>query len=163
MVTYKLLDKMDSAVHNNPTNFERQVTTMEMLVLLCADYANIAEGGKLNVMGIFRNIRSASFPARHPEMHLIIKLSVSPAEYGQTRKLTVKLMDDDATTELVNFSRDIEIPQTVGRQKPEINQILKLRDIMFPKPGTYQFSVLVDNDEKGTLPIEVELLNAIGE
>ena len=162
MVPYKLFDKMDFVTHNN-TRLNRQVTTMDLLVLLSADYANIAEGGKLNAMGIFRNIYSSSFPTRHPEMHLIIKLSVSPAEYGQTRKLAVKLMDDDATTELVNFSRDIEIPQTVGRQKHEINQILKLRDIVFPKPGTYQFSVLVDNDEKGTLPIEVELLNAIWE
>ncbi len=143
-------------MHTN-TRLNRQVTIMDLLVLLSADYANIAEGGKLNVMGIFRNIYSTSFPARHPEMHLIIKMRASPAEYGQTRKITIKLMDDDAKTELVNFSRNIEIPRPVGRQQPEINQILKLRDIVFPEPGTYQFSVLVDNDEKGTLPIELEL------
>ena len=37
---------------------------MELLTILAADYANIAEGGKLNVMGIFRNIYAATFPAR---------------------------------------------------------------------------------------------------
>lgn len=130
---------------------------MECLVFESADYANVAEGGKLNIMGIFRNIYSSNFPTRHPEMHLIIKLRASPAEYGQTRKLTIKLMDEDAKIELVNFSRDIVVPPPVGRQQPEINQILKIRDIIFPEPGTYQFSVLIDNDEKGTLPIEVEL------
>jgi len=130
---------------------------MELLVLLSADYANIAEGGKLNVMGIFSNMYSSTFPTRHPEMHLVIRLRPSPAEYGQTRKLTVKLIDEDGKTELLNFSRDIEIPHPTGKQHPEINQILRLRDLVFPQPGTYLFSVLVDNDEKGTLPIEVGL------
>ena len=157
MVTYKLLDRMAFVMYDN-TWLNRQVKTMDVLLLLSADYANIAEGGKLNVMGIFRNIRSSAFPARHSEMHLIVKLRPSPAEYGQTRKLTIKLMDEDGKSELVNFSRDIEIPHPAGKQRFEINQILRLRDIVFPEPGTYQFSVLVDNDEKGTLPIEVELL-----
>lgn len=155
MVTYKLLDKMDFVMHNN-IRLNKLVETMDLLVLLSADYANIAEGGKLNVMGIFRNIRSSTFPVRHPEMHLVVKLRASPAEYGQTRKLTIKLMDDDAK-EMMNFSRDIDIPRPTGRQQLEINQILRLRDLVFLKPGSYQFSVLIDNDEKGTLPIEVEL------
>jgi len=130
---------------------------MTLLFLLIADYANVAEGGKLNVMGVFTNIRGSTFPMRHPEMHLVIKLRASAAERGQTRKITIKLMDADGKIELVNFSRDIVIPSLVGKQQPGINQILKLRDIVFPEPGTYQFSVLVDNDEKGILPIEVEL------
>ena len=130
---------------------------MELLLLLSADYANIAQGGKLNVMGIFRNIYGSGFPLRQPEMHLIARLRPSPAEYGQTRKLTIKLMDEDAQTEIVNFSRDVVVPSPTGRQRPEINQILRLRDLIFPKPGIYQFSILIDNDEKGTLPIEVEL------
>lgn len=142
---------------HNDTRLNEKVSTMDLLVLLSADYANIAEGGKLNVMGIFRNIYSSSFPARHPEMHLIVKLRPSPAEYGQTRKITIKLMDEDGKNELVNFSRAIEIPRPTMKQRFEINQILRLRDLVFPEPGTYQFSVLIDNDEKGTLPIEVEL------
>ncbi|MFC2020373.1 DUF6941 family protein [Chloroflexota bacterium] len=143
---------------HNDTKLKRQDATMELQVLLCADYANVAEGGKLNVMGVFRNIYSKAFPARQPEMQIIVKLRATPAEIGQTRKITIKLMDDDAKTELVNFSRDIEVPRPAGRQQPEINQILRIRDVVFPEPGTYQFSVLVDNDEKGTLPIELELM-----
>lgn len=126
---------------------------MDLLVLLAADYANIAERGKLNVMGIFSVIHAPKFPVRHSEMHLIAKLYASPAEYNTTRKLTVKLLNEDATQELVNWSRDIRVPQGTGGQKVEINQILRLTDLVFPTPGNYQFSVLVDNDEKGTLPI----------
>jgi hypothetical protein len=47
---------------------------MELLTILAADYANIAQGGKLNVMGIFRNINALKFPAKHSSMTLVVKL-----------------------------------------------------------------------------------------
>ena len=128
---------------------------MQLLVLLAADYANVEQHGKLNVMGIFGEIQSSNFPARHPEMYLIAKLTASPAEYGTKRKLTVRLLNEDATQEVVNFSNDIDIPQNPGQLRVEINQILRLRDLVFPQPGIYQFSLLIDNDEQGALPIVV--------
>ena len=66
-------------------------------------------------------------------------------------------MDEDGATELVNFSRPIEVRPATGKHQKHIIQILRLRDLIFPKPGTYQFSILVDSDEKATLPIELEL------
>ena len=125
---------------------------MDLKVLLAADYANIERQGKINVMGVFDRISAADFPARHPEMVLVMKLSAGPAEYGRTRKLVVKLLDEDATQELVDWSRDIDVPPGSGGPV-EINQFLKLRDLVFPAEGVYTFYVLVDDDEKGTLPI----------
>jgi len=125
---------------------------MDLKVLLAADYANIERQGKINVMGVFDRISAADFPARHPEMVLVMKLSAGPAEYGGTRKLVVKLLDEDATQELVDWSRDIDVPPGSGGPV-EINQFLKLRDLVFPVEGVYTFYVLVDDDEKGTLPI----------
>ena len=125
---------------------------MDLKVLLAADYANIERQGKINVMGVFDRISAADFPARHPEMVLVMKLSAGPAEYGGTRKLVVKLLDEDATQELVDWFRDIDVPPGSGGPV-EINQFLKLRDLVFPVEGVYTFYVLVDDDEKGTLPI----------
>jgi len=127
---------------------------MNVPVLLAADYANVEQSGKLNVMGVFTEIYASSFPARHPEMHLVAKLIASPAEFGTTRRLTIKLLNEDATEEVVNWSRDIQVPIGTGG-KVEINQILKLQDVVFPTPGVYSFSVLIDNDEKASLPIAV--------
>jgi hypothetical protein len=123
--------------------------------LLVADYANIAEGGKLNVMGIFREIRAKKFPIPHPEMFLIIGMNASPAEYNKKRNITVKLINADATQDLVSVSHNIDVPQGRGGRKVEINHILRLQGVIFPYPGTYQFSVLVDNDEKGAISIEL--------
>jgi len=131
---------------------------MRVLNFLVADYANVAEGGKINVMGIFNRIFAHEFPTRQPEMHLVVKLDASPAEYDSDRKLTIKLLDESGRQEIVNWSRDIHIPKGSGGERTEINQILRLRDVVFPKPGAYQFSVIVDKDEKSTLPITVVLV-----
>jgi hypothetical protein len=128
---------------------------VELNTLLVADYANIAEGGKPNVMGIFRNITAPKFPVRHPEMFLIMGMSVSPGEYGKKRNLTVRLINADATAELANFTHDFTVPASNAGHKSEINHIIRLQDIVFPAPGTYQFSVLVDDDEKGAMAIEL--------
>jgi len=128
---------------------------VELLHLLVADYANLTGDGKLNVMGIFNIINAPSFPAKHSEMYLISKLYASPAEYGQTRKLTIKLLNEDGTQEVVNFSHDFVVPTGSGGKRVETNHIVRLTDIIFPNAGSYQFSVLVDNDLKGTMAVEL--------
>ncbi len=125
---------------------------MRLLLLLAADYANVTGDGKLNVMGIFREINASSFPARHPSMHLVIILGAELGEYGQTRNLVVKLFDVDGN-ELMSLSGPVNIPTGEGGKKPEVNAILGIRDITFPKPGPYQFVVLVDKDYKGDLTV----------
>jgi len=128
---------------------------VDLLHLIVADYANLTKDGKLNVMGIFSTINASAFPAKHSEMYVIVKLYAKPAEYDQTRKLTIKLLDEDATQQLVNFSHDFRVPKGSGGQRVETNHILRLTDVIFPSAGSYQISALVDNDEKGTLSINV--------
>lgn len=132
---------------------------MKLLFLLAADYANITNDGKLNVMGIFRDINAFNFPARHSSMHLVIKLSPELGEYGDTRTLTVKLRDPDGV-EIMSLMGPAAIPNSVGGRIPEVNAILELKDIIFPKPGPYQFVVLIDKDYKGDLAIYVNKMEA---
>jgi len=122
--------------------------------LLVADYANVTDNGKINVMGVFRRINAHQFPARHPEMYLIVGLSASVTEYDTNRKLTIKLLDPDSQ-EMMAFSREFRVPKGVRWQRAEMNRIIQLRDIVFPKAGTYEFAVLLDNDEKSRISIEL--------
>jgi hypothetical protein len=132
---------------------------MKLLLLLAADYANITGDGKLNVMGIFRDINAYSFPTRHSSMHLVVKLGAELGEYGDTRTLTVKLRDPDGV-DIMTITGPAVIPNSEGGRIPEINAILELKDIIFPKPGPYQFVVLIDKDYKGDLPVYVNKLEA---
>ena len=132
---------------------------MKLELFLAADYANITNSGKLNVMGIFRVINSATFPVRHSSMHLVIKLAPELGEYGVSRDLFVKLLDPNGN-ELVGMSAQIHAPKTAGGMPPEINVIMELKDTVFPQPGPYQFVVLVEKDHKGALPIFVNQVEA---
>jgi hypothetical protein len=129
-------------------------TLMQVTLLLAADYANVAQGGKLNVMGIFDNIRAHKFPARHSLMHIVIKLAAELGENNETRTVTIKLVDQDGN-ELMKMSQNVQVPATIGGRRPELNIIMGLQDIKFPEPGTYEFVVLVDKDFKASRPVQL--------
>ncbi len=115
---------------------------MKPLLFLAADYANITGDGKLNVMGIFNDIYSFNFPARHSSMHLVAKLGAELEEYDQTRNFVVKLLDADAS-HIMDVSGQFQIPKGERGRKPEVNIILELKDVVFPNPGIYQFVLLI--------------------
>jgi len=124
-------------------------------LLLIADYVNITADGKLNVMGIFNSIHSPQFPTRHSGMFLVAKLSADPSEYGAKKKLAIKLLDEDGKLIASLLEREIEIPHGKEGKVVEIRQILRLAGLVFPQPGAYQFSILVDNDRKGSQTIQL--------
>jgi hypothetical protein len=130
---------------------------MELSLLLVADYANTTSDGKLNVMGIFGNITAQSFPATHPEMYVIAQLSVSPAEYGRRFKFELKLLGEDGE-ELGTVGGENEVPRGEKGQRISLNHVMRLVNVMFPRAGIYEFAVLIDNDLKGTLAIDVNQL-----
>ncbi len=126
---------------------------MEVIHLMLADSANISREGKLNVLGIFNTIRANQFPAMHPQMYVVVELLASPSEYDTERELTVKILDSDAQNKVVDWHRTINVSRPPQGGDASIKQILELRGIVFPKPDTYQVSLLVDNDEKETIKL----------
>lgn len=132
---------------------------MRPLLFLTADYANITGDGKLNVMGIFNDIFSYSFPARHSSMHIVGKLGAELGEYGQKRDFKIVLLDEDAN-QIMDISGQFEIPKGERGRKPEVNLILELKDVVFPKPGIFQFVLLVEKDHKSELSLYVNQIEA---
>jgi len=128
---------------------------MEVSILLLADYANVEQGGKINVMGIFDRINAPQFPVRHPSMHLVAKLNAELGETSQERRITIKLVDEDGRDLAVLLNQPVSVPPGVEGGRPEFRFIMQLRDVVFPNPGTYSFVVLVDNDFKKDLPLVV--------
>lgn len=133
---------------------------MELSLLLAADYANTTADGKLNVMGIFKNIKTLRFPATQPEMYLVMQLEASPAEYDRAYTLSVKLLDEDAIKALVDININRTVPRGKDGQVVHQNVLARLNGVKFPRAGTYEFSVLVDNDVKGTLAIDIQQIDA---
>ena len=111
------------------------------LAVLC-DYANVTREGKLNIMGIFDTIFAQSFPARHTAMNLVLRLVADPQEFGKTQRISIQLMDEDGKR---MFEAEAEmLPQGQGSTPANVDQILGLGNLVFPKPGTYCFSVVIN-------------------
>lgn len=131
---------------------------MKLLTFLVADYANLSQEMKLNVMGIFNQINAHNFPARHQSLYVVIKLAPDFGEYAGSRSFTLRLLDSDGG-EVFSLTGPILIPETHGGRQRETQLILQLRDLVFPAPGTYAFVVLIDNRQVGDeLPIELHRL-----
>jgi hypothetical protein len=134
---------------------------LNITLALLADYANMAEGGKLNVLGIFDRIYSDQVPAVHPQMHLVLRLEASPAERGTLKQQTVHLIDDDGG-EILKAEGQIEISSDQDRWSPTFDQILALNNVIFPKFGSYSFHVLINGDEKARIPVRLIPLADVG-
>lgn len=109
-----------------------------------ADYANVAEGQKLNIMGMFSRIYAATVPATHPEMQLVIQLEFQPFEIGDHR-LRVALQDVDGN-ELLHLDGNLNIAPTPNPDPITVNHILRLRNVTFQHYGSYEFRIELNND-----------------
>lgn len=127
---------------------------MKVQLFLLADYASVSSDGKLNVMGIFRAINSSGFPTIHPSMYLVLSLVAELGEVGQERDITIKMMDADGK-EQFSVTTKADLPESEDLGMPEVNSVIQLRDVPFPKPGPYMFVLIVDRDHKAQLSLQV--------
>lgn len=123
------------------------------LFAVLADYANITSDGKLNIMGIFDVIRAPSFPVIHPTMRLVLRLQGSPSERGSIKSIQIKMLDADGK-QLLEIATSLSIPEAAPLN-PDFPQIIELNGIPFMHPGAYVFSILVNGEEKATVPFTV--------
>ncbi len=121
---------------------------MELTLALLADYANISQEGKLNVLGVFDAIFAPEFPALHTELHLVLRFEAGPAERGQTKSIEIKLIDQDGNT-LGILSGKLPLPEESPTLVMGLNQILRFQHLVFERPGDYRFHVLVNGETKG--------------
>ena len=128
---------------------------MEIVLALLADAANRSEEGKLNVLGAFNNIRASKFPARHPQMQLVLGMDASPAEVGMKKKLEVQMLNEDGE-KVGGMEGEITIPPPAkSGERVHMQLTLQLIDTVFPKEGRYQVVVLVDGNTGAEIPLSV--------
>ncbi len=134
---------------------------MNVSLALLADYANSSADGKLNILGIFDTITAPSYPAVHPEMKLVVRFQMHPAESGQTKKVQIQLRTDQGR-KLLELGGDMTIETrddvASAGQMVSADQILSLNGLTLEAPGSYEFVILVNGDVKATVPFLAKLL-----
>ena len=127
---------------------------MECTLALLADAANREEGGKLNVLGVFDVIHSDKFPYAMPQFYVVVRLTAGPAEFGSKKAIELVLLDPDGKVlGRIPGKANVPTPDAGGRANMEV--ILRMVGVPFPKPGSYAIAVLVNGEQKHSIPIEV--------
>src|SRR5215217_4763717 len=83
---------------------------MEVKLAVLADYANVSQDGKLNIMGIFQEINATALPFPLPQMYLVLTFEAGPAEFGSEKQLRVVLVDSDGN-ERMSLKGQVKVPR----------------------------------------------------
>ena len=127
---------------------------MKITLAVLADYANITREGKLNILGIFDVIHAQDFPMNHPQMQLVMRFEADVAEEGKTKKLEIKLMDDDGKTLFV-LNGGFTLGQGQAGEAMISNQILTINMMKFENPGNHEFKILINDELKAEVPLKI--------
>lgn len=128
---------------------------MEVPLALLCDAANTTAEGKLNILGTFDRLNYPTFPAVHPTLSLVLRLTASPAEVGMSRDLSIRVLDADGYR-LGEITGQVDIGESAVPGSPSQYQLIfNLPNLSFPAPGQYAFHILLDGDDKTRVPLEV--------
>jgi len=129
---------------------------MDVNLALLADYANVSQDGKLNIMGIFQEVNPPVLPFQLPQMYLVISFVAGPAEFGSTKNIRIALLESDGS-EMLTLEGEMEVPRQVPRPESRayMNQVIGLNGVTFHRPGDYAFSILVGGETKETIGLHV--------
>lgn len=128
---------------------------MEIDLALLADAATIDASGKLNILGIFDRIQSASFPARHGRVSLVLRFSGGMDEAGE-HEVAIRLVGPDGE-EVVGLDGTLQLAPGPGAAGGAIRvpHVLNLDGLVFPMEGRYTFEIRVDGVHELSLPLTV--------
>ena len=129
---------------------------MDVNLAVLADYANVSQDGKLNIMGIFQEVNPPVLPFALPQMYLVISFVAGPAEFGSTKNIRLVLLESDGS-EMLTLEGQMDVPSRAHRpgSRAYINQVIGLNGITFHRPGGYDFSILVSGETKETVSLHV--------
>lgn len=87
----------------------------------------------------------------HPEMKLVLRFELHPAELDQKKKIPIQLRDDEGR-QLFELAGDAVVSRSGGAPLGEMvhrDQILGINGMRIERAGPYEFVVLVNGEVKG--------------
>lgn len=136
-------------------------SNMKVTLALLADGANVSREGKLNILGVFDTIHAKSFPVAHAQMRLVLRMEASPAELGKKHDIEIKLMDEDGVA-VLGIKGQVTPRGAPPGHPLKMDQVVSLNNVAFKKAGRYEFAILIDNDQKTTVPLIVSQIQQPG-
>jgi hypothetical protein len=126
---------------------------MEVSLALFADYANVSQEGKLNVLGIFSLVQVKTLPGGISQCQLVLRLVADAVEKGSEKEIAFKLVDPDGKL-LFDQSGKFAIPRD-GRPGPVSFELLLPMRLGFERYGPHRFCILINGELKATIEVGV--------
>ncbi len=143
-----------------PGQYERKWEGISAVMRLSyAFLANAAEftpaDGRVWVLGgDFDTLAATAFPATHPVMTLVVKISAEPTECHREHRLRIELIDSDGTQiQQIQAQFTPEVRPQYPHRSVGIGVAMNFQGITFPRPSNYSFHILVDDLELGTVAL----------
>ena len=113
---------------------------MQASLVGLADAARLSAGDKLHVEGVFDTIFAGAFPAVHPEMVLVVRVSLEAHDADREHRVRLRLLDE--TEQLVlEQTAAVRVGPVPPGDAPSTNLIYRLAGATFAGPGRYRFVV----------------------
>lgn len=114
------------------------------------DLAFLSQGGKANVIGIFKTIFSKSFPASHPKFSIIVSVVVTSMRGVHSETIKIFRKSDQK-----NVGPEIKVDFDVRSDPQELNFIGEIVNAVFEKPDEYIVKIFFDGEEVYSIPFQV--------
>lgn len=128
---------------------------LKIILAVVSDAANISREGKLNITGIFHNIKTSRFPASHPSMVLVYIIESDRGDNQQTHTLKIDLIDEDGSLLIPSLQGKINFKAAETVKQIRAPQIIQLSNVQFKKPGTHEFKIILNGEIMGTVPLDI--------
>jgi hypothetical protein len=126
---------------------------MEVSLAFLADAANVAQGGKVNVLGIFERFNCPGLPGIGG-CFSVVRLAVHPGEEGAHR-IGYRLRDEDGNLAWSSPTFDFAVGISASPGTPNAATIVS--QLLFPLPvyGELELEIVVDGNLLGLIPVGV--------
>ena len=120
-----------------------------------ADGANVSQEGKLNILGIFQNIGASTVPATHPQISLILTFQGERRDANSEHPIKIQMVSADGEVMMnIEASLRFNMPPS-GEHSALAHQIFQFANITFPRFGTYDLNIFVNNEVRKTVSLNV--------
>ena len=126
------------------------------------DYASFSVGGKLNILGIFKNINTPKVPVVHPQLFVVTNITITKPNNAGNYKEIIKIVDnegDDILKPLEFNLKPSSNKERPGKKKKDIQigVVAEINNIQFSKEGNYKVQVNINGKLIGETSLTVTL------
>lgn len=123
---------------------------------LLADYIAPGANGKTNIMGVFDKLYAKTFPTVHHSLSLLVKFELEPKEENKNLNLQIDFVDQDGKRKVAPIKLRVKFPSRKKDILVSDHQfVFELNKLKIDKPGTYEFSIYVNERYLYGVPLSV--------